>query len=98
MEKNYFGAIEFGNLFTTCLIVSYHHNKLDVVATAIFKTLGYNDNKITNKDEFKQTIMDIKNKISFKYKIEFDEVILVLPNNSHEIYQACCHIHPTGIA
>ena len=88
MEKNYFGAIEFGNLFTTCLIVSYHHNKLDVVATAIFKTLGYIDNKITNKDEFKQTIMDIKNKISFKYKIEFDEVILVLPNNSHEIYQA----------
>ena len=88
MEKNYFGAIEFGYLFTTCLIVSYHHNKIDVVATVITKTSGYNDNVITNKDDFKQVIMNIKNKISLKYKINFDEVILVLSNNSHDIYQA----------
>ena len=31
MEKNYFGAIEFGALYTLVVIISYHDTQIDVV-------------------------------------------------------------------
>lgn len=88
MERNYFGAIEFGACYTTCVVVSYFQNKMNVVASCMVPTNGYYDGTITDNDAFLATIESVVNEISRKYKINLDEVILVLPNNNHRIYSA----------
>lgn len=88
MEKNYFGSIEFGACYTTCVVVSYFQNKINVVASCMVPTNGYYDGTITDNDAFLATIENVVSEISRKYKITLDEVILVLPNNNHRIYSA----------
>lgn len=88
MEKNYFGAIEFGSLYTNILIVSYHHNKIDVVATAKVESAGFYNGEITDLDAFNDSLSEALNEVLKKYKILLDEVILVLPSNNHKVYCA----------
>ncbi len=100
MEKNYFGAIEFGSVYTIVLILNYHHNKLDVVADSRLLSKeyssndldsldnGYFDGEIINAKNMTSTIKNISNRIENKFKIKLDEVIIVLPNNDHKFYQA----------
>ena len=86
MEKNYFAAIELGYIYNIALVISYHNNQFDVVASSIIKSFGYKDGVITDEDAFLKAIENIKNDIYEKYFIKLDEVILVLPNNNHKIY------------
>ncbi|MCI5745510.1 MAG: hypothetical protein MR270_04430 [Erysipelotrichaceae bacterium] len=88
MEKNYFAAIELGYIYNIALVISYHNNQFDVVASSIIKSFGYKDGVITDEDAFLKAIENIKNDIYEKYFIKLDEVILVLPNNNHKIYSA----------
>lgn len=88
MEKNYFGAIEFGALYTLVVIISYHDTQIDVVASCKFPSEGFYDGKITDEEAFSSSLSSIVQEINDKYKIHFDEVILVLPNNQHKIYSA----------
>lgn len=88
MEKNYFGSIEFGSIYTTCVVVSYFQNKIDVVASCKVLTEGYYDGEVKDHDAFLSTIDKVISEISSKYRINLDEVVLVLPNNNHKIYSA----------
>lgn len=88
MEKNYFGAIEFGSIHTNILIVSYHHNKLDVVAALKIPSTGFNNGEIKDAQAFNDSLTNALNDVLKKYKILLDEVILVLPSNGHKIYSA----------
>ncbi len=88
MEKNYFGAIEFGALYTLIVIISYHDNQSDVVASCKVASEGFYDGKIVNEEAFSASVSKAISEIYKKYKIKLDEVILVLPNNQHKIYSA----------
>jgi cell division ATPase FtsA len=61
---------------------------MNVVASCMVPTNGYYDGTITDSDAFLATIESVVKEISRKYKINLDEVILVLPNNNHRIYSA----------
>ena len=88
MEKNYFGAIEFGSLFTNVVIVSYNIGKIDVVANCKLRSHGFYNGYVINQEEFESSIEQVKNEIFNKFKIKLNEVIVVLPNNAHKIYSA----------
>lgn len=88
MEKNYFGAIEFGSLFTNVVIVSYNIGKMDVVANCKLRSHGFYNGYIINQEEFENSIDEVKNEIFNKFKIKLNEIIVVLPNNAHKIYSA----------
>lgn len=88
MEKNYFGAIEFGSLNINILILSYYQNKLDVVASTSVLSSGYNNGEIVDVDAFDISIKNALESIKDRYKINPNELILVLPNNNHKVYSA----------
>lgn len=88
MEKNYFGAIEFGSLNTNILILSYFQNKLSVVASTSVLSSGYNNGEIVDVDAFNISVKSALESIKDRYKINPNELILVLPNNNHKVYSA----------
>ena len=88
MEKNYFAAIEFGALYNNILILSYNHNKLDVVALERCKSNGFLNGEIFDEQALSNSLSNALNNILSKYKIALDEVVLVLPNISHKMYSA----------
>lgn len=85
MEKNYFGAIEFGSLFNNILIMSYSNNKLDVVASLSAPSEGYLNGEIIDENLFNESIAKLLLEVTSKFKIDVDELILILPNNAHNI-------------
>lgn len=85
MEKNYFSAIEFGSLFNNVLVMSYNNEKLDVVASLKVPSKGFSNGEIINEEDFDNSIKLLIQQVCSIYKIKIDEVILVVPNNSHNI-------------
>lgn len=88
MEKNYFAAIEFGALYNNVLVLSYSHNKLDVVALDKCRSKGFLNGEVYDEEAFIDSISNVMENILSKYKIVLDEVILVLPNLGHKMYSA----------
>ena len=73
MEKNYFGAIEFGTLFNNILIVSYNNEKLDVVASLKVPSKGFLNGEIINEEEFNESLILLVKETCQKFKINIDE-------------------------
>jgi len=88
MEKNYFAAIEFGALYNNVLVLSYAHNKLNVVALDKCRSNGFLNGEIYDEDAFIDSITNVMENILSENKIVLDEVILVLPNLGHKMYSA----------
>ena len=88
MEKNYFAAIEFGALYNNVLVLSYAHNKLEVVALDKCRSNGFLNGEIYDEEAFVDSITDAMENILSKYRVVLDEVILVLPNLGHKMYSA----------
>lgn len=88
MEKNYFGAIEFGSLYINILVVSYNNNKFDVVANCKVPSTGFSNGKIIDEESLNKSLINALGEIKDKYKVSIDELVLVLPANEHKIYSA----------
>ena len=88
MEKNYFASIEFNASDINVLILNYYQNKLSVVATTSVKSNGFYNGEITDYDAFNASLDIAINDIANKYKINLDEVVLILPSNEHKVYSA----------
>ena len=86
MEKNYFAAFELNNIYSTCLVVCYTGKNIYPIATAKIMSKGYKDGVVIDEDALVETIENIKANILDTFKINIDEAILVLPNNSHKVY------------
>lgn len=83
MEKNYFAAIEFGSIYLNAIIMSFHQDKLDVVARYQCNCDGFKNGEILDFDAFVSSIDNLKRNILKKYKINLDEAILILSSKNH---------------
>lgn len=88
MEKNYFASVELGSLYNNILVLSYHKEKLDVVASCKCKSNGFLNGQVMDEDLLINSLKNALSEINQKYKISIDEVIVVLPNNNHKVYSA----------
>ena len=88
MEKNYFASIEFSSLSIKILILSYFQNKYNVIASTSIDSSGFYNGEITDIDAFNASLDKAIEEIKLKFKINLDEIILVLPSNEHRVYSA----------
>jgi len=86
MDKNYFASVEFGSLSIKLVVASYFNGKLNIVGKANVPSFGFKNGMIFDEGLLSKSLNAALEEISSKYKINVDEIIIVLPCNNHNIY------------
>ena len=86
MQANLFSIIEIQSIFTKLLILNLDSNKIYVIAADRILTKGFHNGEIVNEEEFLAFIDKLVDHVENKYKIESQQMILVLPTIDHVVH------------